>query len=965
MTPAPTAHLSRRRGALALLRDVRIRSKLALILTVPFLLIVALAAGQLLALGNQAGHAGQLSTLATVNRQVAGVIQQLQLERSAAAASLTGAADDTSYLEQTRRTDAEIAKYTALGPRRLPGLTEGAAALLRRVDDQVQGLGLLRQQVAPARTVALSTAAFRYRTLIADLISYRASLAQAGVRPDIADQIRAAVALSTAKEAVQQEQVVVLRALAFGRLAPAQQRDFVATTTGYSESLLAFSSASSPGQRALLDQTVQGADVLQAQRFEGAVTRTLPNTPLKLTGTATDWRRVMSARAELLRTVEDRVDADVIGSLSAYRADQTRQAVTSGSIVLVVLVLAVLVALGIARSMLVPLRQLREGALTVAYTSLPAAVARLRELDAHDATSQRRTAVVESPIDITGRDEIAQVGEAFNVVHQEAVRIAAEQAALRAGISRLFVNLARRSQLLVDRLIGQLDRLEQNEKDPDQLEALFGLDHLATRMRRNNENLLVLAGTEGGRTGARHTPLSDVVRAAQSEIERYTRVEVGVTDAGVDLLPHAVNNVVHLLAELLDNATSFSPPDTTVLVEGRRVSDEVVVTIEDQGLGLEPEQLAELNTQLAHPPAIDTSVRLLGIIAVGRISTRLGITVRLRARPGGGTIAEVRLPRDLFATGARHSRTVPDQAARPRPARVPVVPQWDVFSRGVASLRAAGRPVPDAVGVAPAGAGGEPAALLGGPDPAAHPGHEVMPAARPGHEVLPVARPGHEVLPVARPGHEVLPVARPGHEVLPAAHPGHEAGLLPETRPVPEANPAHRKEPVQAAHQAHPVELAPESRPAHRPEPPAGADPAHPADPVPLPPSGSSPAGFDADATRELPIFRQVETAWFSRGATSTVPTQRDTAWAAADPGWAAARAAAEPRRVEDTTAGLPRREPMAHLVPGRADAEAPDVPITRTADAMRASLAAFQLGAIRGRVSTEVPAPPAEEHRP
>ncbi|GIG62534.1 hypothetical protein Lfu02_69060 [Longispora fulva] len=890
MSPAPTAYPPHRRGTLAFLRDVRIRSKLALILTVPFLLIVALAVGQLLALGEQAGQASQLTTLATVNRQVAAVIQQLQLERSAAAASLTGVVEDASYLEQARRTDVEIAKYAALGARRLPGLTAGAAALLRRVDDQVQGLGPLRQQVAPGHAVALSTAAFRYRTLIADLISYRGSLAQAGVRPDIADQTRAAVALSSAKESVQQEQVVVLRALAFGRLDPAQQRDFVATTTGYSESLLAFTSASSPGQRDLLDQTVQGADVLQAQRFEGAVTRTLPNTPLRLTGTALDWRRVMSARAELLRTVEDRVDADVIGSLSTYRDAQTRQAVTSGAIVLLVLLLAVMVALGIARSMLVPLRQLREGALTVAYASLPAAVARLRDLDAYDGPADRQITVAESPIDITGRDEIAQVGEAFNVVHQEAVRIAAEQAALRAGISRLFVSLARRSQLLVDRLIGQLDQLEQNEKDPDQLEALFGLDHLATRMRRNNENLLVLAGTEGGRTGTRHTPLSDVVRAAQSEIERYTRVEIGVTDVGVELLPHAVNNVVHLLAELLDNATSFSPPDTTVLVEGRRVSDQVVVTIEDRGLGLDPGQLAELNTQLAHPPAIDTSVRLLGIIAVGRIATRLGITVRLRARPEGGTIAEVHLPPTLLSLGARHSRTAPAPAEPAR--RAPVVPQWDVFSKGVASLRAAGRPVPgDAAGVAPASraipAGAEPVpSTVGGPVP---------------------------------PG----PVPFP--DLTAAA-----SGPVPPLDPGPAATPVDGSEPV----------------------------------PAPVPP-GPSPAGFDADATRELPIFRQVETAWFSRGDTGAVPAQRDTAWAtAADPGWAAAASAAEPRPLEDTTAGLPRRAPMAQLVPGRVDADEPDTPITRTADAMRASLTAFQHGAVRGRVPTDVPAPRAEEHR-
>src|SRR5204863_371154 len=166
------------------------------------------------------------------------------------------------------------------------------------------------------------------------------------------------------------------------------------------------------------------------------------------------------------------------------------------------------------------------------------------------------------------------------------------------------VNLARRSQILVDRLIGHLDRLERGGEDPDRLAELFQLDHLATRMRRNDENLLVLAGADSTRVQREPASLIDVLRAAQSEVEHYTRIEFGVIDRDIEVAAHAVNDLVHLVAELFDNATAFSPPDSTVIVDARPVGDRAVLYLEHHGIGISPEQLAELHDRLATPPML-------------------------------------------------------------------------------------------------------------------------------------------------------------------------------------------------------------------------------------------------------------------------------------------------------------------------------------------------------------------------
>src|SRR6185369_5978068 len=326
------------------------------------------------------------------------------------------------------------------------------------------------------------------------------------------------------------------------------------------------------------------------------------------------------------------------------------------------LLLAVLFAWIVARSMARSLRELRHGALTVAQYGLPQAVARLRDPSLATQMSPQQVAMqIAEPLPIHSRDEFGQVAEAFNAVHLEAVRTAAEQAALRASVATMFVNLARRSQILVDRLIGHLDRLERGEEDPDRLAELFQLDHLATRMRRNDENLLVLAGADSTRVQREPAALIDVLRAAQSEVEHYTRIEFGMIDRDIEVAAHAVNDMVHLVAELFDNATAFSPPNSTVTVEARRLGDGALLSVEDRGIGISREQLRDLNERLANPPMVDVAVsRMMGLVVVARLANRHSVSVELRpADTERGTVADVSLPIGVLVMGSAGGRLQP------------------------------------------------------------------------------------------------------------------------------------------------------------------------------------------------------------------------------------------------------------------------------------------------------------------
>jgi K+-sensing histidine kinase KdpD len=228
------------------------------------------------------------------------------------------------------------------------------------------------------------------------------------------------------------------------------------------------------------------------------------------------------------------------------------------------------------------------------------------------------------------------------------VRVAAEQAALRRSVADMFLSLGRRLQALVHRQLELLDELERTEADPQQLRSLFRLDHLATRMRRNAENLLVLSGAEPVRRWSDPVPLPRVIRAASAEIEDYNRVGI-MPMADVRVVGHAVSDVVHLLAELIENAAAFSPPGTRVQVSGEPAAHGYLLEIEDQGIGMSDEELEEANEQLATPASIDLAgAQRLGFYVVGRLAARHGVKMRLRRSWFGGVAALVLLPSELL-----------------------------------------------------------------------------------------------------------------------------------------------------------------------------------------------------------------------------------------------------------------------------------------------------------------------------
>ena len=304
---------------------------------------------------------------------------------------------------------------------------------------------------------------------------------------------------------------------------------------------------------------------------------------------------------------------------------------------------------------------LQREALEIATVKLPervAAAASGAELAESDPAAFNRV----EPIGVQTTDEIGRVARAFDQVHAEAVRLAGTEAQLRSNLNAMFISLSRRSVPLIDRLSRMIDSFEQNEDDPDQLAHLFSMDHLVTRMRRNSENLLVLAGEEPVRKWSEPVPLTDVTRAAAAEIEQYGRVALTV-QPGIMVSGQAAADVVHLLAELIENATLFSPRNTQVQVAAADApGGGVVIEILDEGVGVSAGRLAEMNWRLDHPPGVDVSVsRHMGLFAVSRLAARRGIRVRLRAGAPQGLTALVWLPGTLISheqpqTVGMHSR---------------------------------------------------------------------------------------------------------------------------------------------------------------------------------------------------------------------------------------------------------------------------------------------------------------------
>ncbi|MEU3453832.1 sensor histidine kinase [Micromonospora sp. NPDC006766] len=676
--------LSRLRQPAGRLRDMPIWSKLGLIMIVPTIATVLVGTNSLvnhLGTLNAANRAGDLANLISYSGDLVDTLQDervsavlwLGAERpgqSKAERVQSNAQYQEAYSRATSRVDQNKGPYSrqraAVGD--LPKKFE---ARLADIDKGLADLPGTRSQVYNGK-LSINEAEKSYEVLINNLLAIRDSATQLAGDNDLSDQMRAAASIARQREYLSQRRVVVHQALVGKNLTPMLREQFIASQTGQAQALETFRAVATQADAEYFDQTVAESDLREAKKYSSQVTQSIDGNLADVSFGPDQWDAAMVAYARQIRTVESKLDANVVQQAERLRSDTQRQVFLETGLLLSMLLLAILFAYLIARSMARSLRELRQGALSVAQYGLPQAVARLRDPQVTGQLSPVQLAnQIAEPLPIRSKDEFGQVTEAFNAVHLEAVRTAAEQAALRASVATMFVNLARRSQILVDRLIGHLDRLERGEEDPDRLAELFQLDHLATRMRRNDENLLVLAGADSTRVQREPAALIDVLRAAQSEVEHYTRIEFGVIDRDIEVAAHAVNDMVHLVAELFDNATAFSPPDSHVMVEARRMGDRASLYVEDRGIGIGPEQLHELNERLATPPQVDVAVsRMMGLVVVARLASRHGVKVELRPGADRGTVADVTLPTSVLVPRALAGRGQP-MPALPAAAAAP------------------------------------------------------------------------------------------------------------------------------------------------------------------------------------------------------------------------------------------------------------------------------------------------------
>jgi signal transduction histidine kinase len=456
-----------------------------------------------------------------------------------------------------------------------------------------------------------------------------------------AGQALGLIATVSAREALSQEYALLSGMLAGQRSTQADRAAFsqmVATRQG---DIVDAESVLNQSNLATFLKQVSNDGQTQLAGIETAVTAGTPVTKLPVTLDA--WQGLAGKLLnEYFIGGVNVASAQLAYDHTVSRSAWTRVAFTGG-IGLIGLLLTITVTILVGRGIIRRLGRLERNALQLAEVQLPDVVSRLRRGESVDVNA-------EAPSLRVGRDEIGRVGQAFDLVRQTAIRAAVDEAKLRQGLNDVFRSLSRRSQSLLHRQLALLDQMERRASDPEALDDLFRLDHLTTRMRRHAEGLIILAGAPPGRGWSSPVRMVDVMRGAIAEVEDYARVSVA-TRSQAALAGSAVADVIHLLAELIENATTLSPPYTSVRVSGDTVANGFAIEVEDRGLGLNPARLAELNDRLAHPPEFNPSdSEQLGLFVVSQLAKRHGIRVTLKASPYGGTAAIVLVPQYLVVT---------------------------------------------------------------------------------------------------------------------------------------------------------------------------------------------------------------------------------------------------------------------------------------------------------------------------
>jgi signal transduction histidine kinase len=484
-----------------------------------------------------------------------------------------------------------------------------------------------------------STEVDSYTQLIDGLFAFDRVLATDLGDPQLTREAMALYDLFSGREEVLYQQAVVLVGIGRGTMTVAEVTslhgsearlasrvsDFhaVAAQDAATDYQKAVSGTTLSQQGALLDQAIDESGGMSGQVMPGMVIRIPLDT----------WNSANQAVTGGLTSVTDTLAGQLRTTAASMQGSASNTAGTAAVVLFAALLVAALIMVIVARQLLRSVGLLRRTARDVATRQLPEAVERIQAGDTVD--------IAIAPVPVHTSDEVGQLARAFDAVHAEALKLAVEQANLRGNYSDLFTNLSRRSQGLVQRQLRLIEQLERDEEDPDQLSALFKLDHLATRMRRNNENLMVLSGGELGRGPTQAMPLSDLLRAAVSEIEQYQRVSVQ-PPPGVHILGYAAGDLVRLVAELLDNATAFSAPDTQVTIASHRTrSRSIMVDIVDHGIGMGDEELHAANERLGAAEGFEGRItRRMGLFVVSKLASQHGVKVRLH---GGEDIPGLRV----------------------------------------------------------------------------------------------------------------------------------------------------------------------------------------------------------------------------------------------------------------------------------------------------------------------------------
>ncbi|MEV5827814.1 nitrate- and nitrite sensing domain-containing protein [Spirillospora sp. NPDC052242] len=501
------------------------------------------------------------------------------------------------------------------------------------------------------------------------------------------------VLMGRAREFLAREDALLTAALADGRLTAAERGEF-AQLVGAQRYLYEDNVKNLPGAgREQYERFAASEEFRRFRQFEDRVVRgevRAARTAGNATGTAgnraaspvdpADWRAAADAANAGLFRLENQVLNDLTGRARDIATDVFVRLGAAAGLGLLAVALSVFIAARVSRRLVRECRTLADAVVEFTQRRLPKLAEQIRAGRPAEARTLR-----DEHFHI---NEVRQIAESFDRAH-EAVIVAAEgEIAARRGISEVFVNLARRNQALLHRQLSLLDTMERRTEDPAELSDLFRLDHLATRMRRHAEGLVILAGKTAGRGWRRPVPLVDVVRGAVAEVEDYPRVRVQPLPR-VALLGSAVADVVHLLAEVVENATTFSPPQSPVRVSGHPVANGFAIEVEDRGLGMTEEAIRAANARLADPPEFDpTDSAQLGLFVVARLAARHDVKVTLRPSPYGGTTAIALIPGSLLVEPAEQER-LQRRTSGPMPA----------IQQPTAALTAGARPAEETGGV--------------------------------------------------------------------------------------------------------------------------------------------------------------------------------------------------------------------------------------------------------------------------